>query len=78
MLSVLPPGLFGFLHSPVQPQKIHRGALLWAGLMTVALFAAPAEAKALDKRTTRLETGANGTQFIWTIQDTYSGANFFE
>ena len=57
---------------------MHGNALLWAGVVTLALISPSVQGKALEKRATRLETGADGTQFIWTIEDTYAGQSFFE
>ncbi|THH34083.1 hypothetical protein EUX98_g74 [Antrodiella citrinella] len=77
MLSMLPPGLSSLLQ-PFQQRRIHCGVLLWAGALTLAILAAPSHGKALNTGLTRLETSANGSQFIWTIQDTYAGESFFD
>jgi len=78
MLSALPPSLSTLLQAPPPQRRTRYGILLWAGVLTLAVLVTPSQAKALDKRTTRLETGADGSQFIWTIQDTYSGETFFD
>ncbi|KAH8102642.1 glycoside hydrolase family 16 protein [Cristinia sonorae] len=77
MLSMLPSGMLACLQTPSKPPKVH-SAFLRAAVLSLAVLATLADGKALEKRSTLLETSANGTQFIWTIQDTYAGKTFFD
>ncbi|CAL1695891.1 unnamed protein product [Somion occarium] len=46
--------------------------------LSILSFALPSRSSLLDKRLNNLETGVNGTTFVWTIQDTYAGPTFFD
>ncbi|TCD71508.1 hypothetical protein EIP91_008889 [Steccherinum ochraceum] len=75
MLSSLPTTL---LSTIPQSAPKSRKASLWTRALALSLLAGTAYGKALEKRDIAIEKGADGTQFIWTIQDTYAGQNFFD
>ncbi|KAI0365230.1 glycoside hydrolase family 16 protein [Pilatotrama ljubarskyi] len=84
MPSVLPLALLSLLAAsnlhPAYPSlsSLWRGHSAKAGLLTLLHQVGQAGAVTLDKRASQLQTSANGSSFIWTIEDTYEGKTFFD
>ncbi|KAH9944400.1 glycoside hydrolase family 16 protein [Epithele typhae] len=75
MLSVPPATLL-----PLLSATVSSAPWLSTGLFGLLLLrhAGSAEAVKLDTRASSLQTTSNGSTFVWTIQDTYEGDNFFD
>ncbi|KAI0669919.1 glycoside hydrolase family 16 protein [Trametes maxima] len=83
MSSALPLALLSLLAvSSLQPpsaRSLLSGSPIKAGLLLLLLGrAGQSQAVTLDKRANQLQTSANGSSFIWAIQDTYEGKTFFD
>lgn len=78
MQRILPTSLMALLAlATVQTaasQTLSRSSLLSLGLLQVLHLANAAS----PQIRTSYETSNNGTNFVWIIQDTYDGHNFFE
>ncbi len=82
MMSVLPLTLLSLLAAsalqPLPSSSLSRSFPAKAGLLLVLQHATQSHAVTLDKRANQLQTSANGSSFIWSIQDIYQGSTFFE
>lgn len=82
MPSVLPLALLSLLAaSALQPPystALSSSLPVKTGLLSLLWHASHAHAVTLDKRANQLQTSANGSSFIWSIQDVYQGETFFE
>lgn len=82
MPSVLPLTLLSLLAAsalhPSPSNSLSKSFSAKAGLLLVLQHAAKSHAVTLDKRANQLQTSANGSSFIWSVQDTYQGSTFFE
>ena len=73
LLSLVAVKLFPGSHStPLRLSYVHASSLL-----LLVQHVGGAQVGTLDRRAS-LQTTANGSTFIWTIQDTYAGDSFFE
>ncbi|KAH9937666.1 concanavalin A-like lectin/glucanase domain-containing protein [Fomitopsis serialis] len=53
-----------------------RAGLVW--LLLLANTALAARVERVEKRSTPTQTFPNGTNYVWTVQDTYEGSTFFD
>ena len=81
MFAALPLTLLSLLSAtrlaPGSPHALAGSFFAKAGLLLLLGHVGVSQAVSLDKRA-NLQTSANGTSFIWIIQDTYEGKTFFE
>ncbi|OJT12932.1 hypothetical protein TRAPUB_10497 [Trametes pubescens] len=81
-MSVLPLTLLSLLAAsalqPLPSSSLSRSFPAKAGLLLVLQHATQSHAVTLDKRANQLQTSANGSSFIWSIQDIYQGSTFFD
>ena len=81
MFAALPLTLLSLLSAtrlaPGSPHALAGSFSAKAGLLLLLGHLGVSQAVSLDKRA-NLQTSANGTSFIWIIQDTYEGKTFFE
>jgi len=62
-------------HRPAHPLR----SRLWgAALLSLLALPSPSYSASLEKRISNYETGVNGSTFVWTMEDTYSGPTFFD
>ncbi|KAL4243543.1 Glycosyl Hydrolase Family 16 [Abortiporus biennis] len=82
MYPTLPLTLFSLLSvstaTPAGPSLSFRPRYWGAGIFSLLSLVNPVRSASLDSRLSNLETGVNGSTFIWTIDDTYSGPTFFD
>lgn len=50
----------------------------WGAALSLLTLSLGARGVVTDARISNLETGLNGSTFVWTIEDTYEGQTFFE
>ncbi|KAL1951964.1 hypothetical protein VTO73DRAFT_1113 [Trametes versicolor] len=78
MPSVLPLTLLSLLAASVLQPLPSKFFSARAGLLLVLQHATKSHAVTLDKRANQLQTSANGSSFIWSVQDIYQGSTFFD
>ena len=53
-----------------------RMGLVWLLLLSETALASRVER--IEKRSSPVQTFPNGSNFVWTVEDTYQGSTFFE
>lgn len=79
MLSVLPFALLNLLVSStslvdMRSDFSRSSAIRWGAALSTLALAVGAHGAQINN----LETGVNGSTFVWTIQDTFEGLTFYE
>ncbi|KZT74648.1 glycoside hydrolase family 16 protein [Daedalea quercina L-15889] len=85
MISALPLALISLALTAVTPRlrtayslapSTSRANLAW--LLLLSNIALAARVERIEKRSSPTQTFPNGTDYVWTIQDSYEGSTFFD
>lgn len=74
LTALVPRPRVGKVGSLLPPTS--RAGVVWLLLLSNTALAARVER--IEKRSSPVQTFPNGTNYVWTVQDTYEGSTFFE